>query len=104
DMAVGIGRQRESARESGPVEDEGDRRQPRHVRDRVEMIVEEILDPLIDRTQVAGERAILFTTESEEVVDERCQAVAGRGIRVDARLADFAQLEIEVGDELSGGG
>src|SRR5688572_16861641 len=63
------------------------------------MILQEILEPLIDRAEVAGERAVLLATEGEEVIDERREPIRGcRGRH--ARQAEFAQLQVQIRDQL----
>jgi hypothetical protein len=66
---------------------------------RLEVVVEKILQPLIDGAEMAGEGAVLFATEREEVIHQRSEAV-GAGRRGHAGLADLAQLQVEIGHEL----
>ena len=80
-----------SLRQSGPIEHEGGDRQPGNiVRSAcVKVIVEKILDSLIDGTEMADERAILFPAEREKMIHERGEpaiaAFCGH-----TRLSDFA--------------
>ena len=99
-MGVAAGREGEDAGEAGAVEDERAGGDARRFGLAVEIVVKEILDALVDRAEVAGEGAVLFAADREEVVDERGEAVGGASGQGDAGLADFAELEIEVGVEL----
>ena len=103
---VCLGREREHAGETRPIEDErghGKAGDFAISAGGVEMIVEEGLDPLIDRAKVAHEGPILFATERQKMIHQRGEAT-GVGLGGEARLADFAELEVEVGDELGVGG
>ena len=73
------------------------------IRSGFEVVVEEILNALIDGAEVPGERAIFFAAEREKMIHERGEAT-DIGLGGEARLADFAELEVEVGDELGVGG
>jgi hypothetical protein len=95
--------EREDAGEAGGVEDKGGGGDGRGFGLTLEVVVEEILNALVDGAEVAGEGAVLFAAEGEEVIDEGGEAVGGAGGERDAGLADFAELQIEVGEELGVG-
>lgn len=105
-VLVGAGGQREHTREPGAVEDEGRSGQARHfaaeIRAGLELIVEEVLQALVDRAEVARQGAVLFAAEREEVIHQRREAVARHGGR-HPRLADLAQLQVEVRHQLGVG-
>ena len=100
-VAVGIGWEREQSREADAVEHERGGGHAGDIGLTVELLIDEILDPLVDRAEMARQGAVFFAAEGEEVIDQRRESVRlGRG---DPGLADFTQLEVEVGDELSVG-
>ena len=99
-VGVAAGRQGQDAGEVGAVENEGGGRDPRGLRVRIEVVVQEVLDTLIHRAEMAREGAILFAADGEEVIDERRQAVGGTGCEGDTGLADLAELEVEIGEQL----
>ena len=99
-VGVATGGQGQDAGEAGAVEDEGGGRDPRGLRVRIEVVVEKVLDTLIHRAEMARERAILFAADGQEVIDERCQAVGRTRFEGDAGLADLAELEVEIGEQL----
>ena len=98
-VLVAARRERERAGEAGAVEDERGVGQARDLDGAVaERIEEEILDALVDGAEVAGEGAVLLAAEGEEVADEVTDAaVVGQR---DAGLADLAELEVEVGEDV----
>jgi hypothetical protein len=102
-VGVAAGREGEDAGKAGAVDDEGGGGDARCFGVVVEIVVDEILDALVDRAEVAGEGAVLFAAEGEEVIDERREAIGDAGGEGDAGLADFAELQIEVGEELGVG-
>jgi hypothetical protein len=95
--------EREDAGEAEAVEDKGGGGDGRGFGLTLEVVVEEILNALVDGAEVAGEGAVLFAAEGEEVIDEGGKAVGGAGGERNAGLADFAELQIEVGEELGVG-
>ena len=99
-MGVATGGQGQDAGEAGAVEDEGGGRDPRGLHASIEVVVEKVLDTLIHRAEMARERAILFAADGQEVIDERCQAVGRTRFEGDAGLADLAELEVEIGEQL----
>ena len=65
-----------------------------------EVIVKKILNALIDGAEMVGEGAVLLAAEGEEVIDERGETVGGARGGGEAGLADFAELQVEIGDKL----
>jgi hypothetical protein len=70
-MSISIRWHREHASETRAIEHERRGRELRNVvhRPGPQAVGEKILQALIDRTKMAGERAILFAAEGEKVID-----------------------------------
>ena len=104
-VLVGGGRQGEGAGEAGAVEDEGGGGQVGDVAVLFEGGVEKVLDALIDRAEVLGEDAVFFAAEGDEVIDEAGKGCGVVGVfgdgggQADGGLAEFAELEVQVGEE-----
>ena len=78
-MFVDVGRERQHARQPGRSRTSVVGRQSGHftlsARYALEVVVEEILEALIDGTEMPGERAVLLAAQREEVIQHRSEAV-----------------------------
>ena len=96
-ILVPVGWQREGPGQAVAVEHEGAHRHARDVGAILQIIVEEILDPLVSRAEMIGKEPVLFAIERDHVAHEFGEI--GVGLERKRRAAEVPELEIDIEQE-----